>query len=337
MTEIKDVEVKIDVLHPNPVIGLGVPLILTEGLAPSYKEYKSLAALEVDFAKETSAYKVAKTEFDQKNKARIVAVATYVKTTPAPGESLMEVFEKFFGKTWHFAIFADATPTEILPASQLVEQKEYKFVMLQSDTKTDFTPFVKMPRTLKYFHAKKDESLVAAVVGDVANLPVGQATWKFRKNFVGITPNDDLTGAEVDALHEMGVNTYLTKVGVPQTSEGLATIGEYIDFYHGQDFVKSDAETRLQKLLVENDKIPSNDMGVSMVGSTFTSTLETAGQQGIIEKGESGYLYTIETDKFEDGTEENVRDRVYAGVRFSYIPQGAIHKIRVNGSVVSTN
>ena len=43
MTEIKDVEVKIDVLHPNPVIGLGVPLILTEGLAPSYKEYKALS------------------------------------------------------------------------------------------------------------------------------------------------------------------------------------------------------------------------------------------------------------------------------------------------------
>lgn len=338
MTGIKDVEVKIDVLHPNAVVGLGVPLIVAKGTAVSYKEYKSLETLVVDYGKETTVYKAAETEFKQKNKAAYVAVATYVGTTPTAGESLLEVFEKYYGKTWHFAIFPDATPTEILPASQLVEEKEFKFIVLQSSTKADFTPFVKLARTLKYFHAKADtEFLNAAIIGDVANLPVGQSTWKFRKNLFGITPNDDLTGAEVDALHEMGVNTYLTKVGVPQTSEGLAAPGEFIDFYHGQDFVKSDAETRLQKLLVENDKIPANDEGVSMIGSTFTSTLEVAGQQGIIEKGDSGYLYTIETDKFEDGAEEDRLKRVYAGVRFSYSPQGAIHKIRVNGSVITTD
>lgn len=337
MTEIKDVEVKIDVLHPNPVIGLGVPLIMAVGTTTSYKEYKSLETLVVDFPKETKVYKAAKTEFDQLNKAVYVAVATYVGTTPKTGESLIEVFEKYFGKTWHFALFVDATPVEILPASKFVEEKEFKFVVLQSAVKGDFTPFSKMARTLKYYHTTEGEFLNAAVIGDVANLPVGQSTWKFRKNLIGITPNDDLTGAEVDELHELGVNTYLTKIGTPQTTEGLAAPGEFVDFYHGQDFVKSDAETRLQTLLVDNDKIPANDEGVSMIGSTLTSTLETAGQQGVIEKGESGYLYTLETDKFSEGTEEDNLKRVYAGVRFTYTPQGAIHKIRVNGSVVSDN
>lgn len=337
MTGIKDVYVNIDVLHPNPVIGLGVPLFLTVGTVGSYKEYKTLEALKVDYAVETSVYKAAAVEFAQENKSRIVAVATYVKEEPAPGETLIEVFEKYFNKLWHFAVFVDATTTEILPASKLIEEKKYKFNVLQSAVKDDFTPFVKMPRTLKYLHKTADESLVAAVVGNVANLPVGQATWKFRKNLVGITPNDDLTEAEVDELHAMGVNTYITKAGVPQTSEGLATPGEYIDFYHGQDFIKADAETRLQTLLVENDKVPSNSVGVSMIGSAFTSTLEVAGQQGIIDRNDTGYMYTIETDPYEEGTEEDVRDRIYSGVRFTYIPQGAIHKIRVNGSVVSSN
>lgn len=337
MTGIKDVYVNIDVLHPNPVIGLGVPLFLTVGTVGSYKEYKTLDALKVDYAAETSVYKAAAAEFAQVNKSRIVAVATYVKETPATGESLIEVFEKYLNKVWHFAVFVDATPTEILPASKLIEEKKYKFIVLQSATKDDFAPFVKMQRTLKYLHKTADESLVAAVVGNVANLPVGQATWKFRKNLVGITPNDDLTEAEVDELHAMGVNTYITKAGVPQTSEGLTAPGEYIDFYHGQDFIKADAETRLQTLLVENDKVPSNSIGVSMIGSAFTSTLEVAGQQGIIDRNDTGYMYTIETDPYEEGTEEDVRDRIYSGVRFTYIPQGAIHKIRVNGSVVSSN
>lgn len=338
MTGIKDVYVNIDVLHPNPVIGLGVPLFLTVGTTSSYKEYKTLDALKVDHGAETSVYKAAADEFAQKNKARIVAVATYVKETPAPGESLVEVFEKFLNKVWHFAIFVDATPTEILPATKFVADKKYKFIVIQSSVKEDFVPFVKMPRVFNYYHKSVEtESLTSAIIGDVANLPVGQATWKFRKNLVGITPNDHLTEAEVDELHAMGVNTYITKAGVPQTSEGLAAPGEYIDFYHGQDFIKADAETRLQMLLVENDKVPSNSTGVSMVGSAFTSTLEVAGQQGIIDRNDTGYMYTIETDPFEEGTEEDIRDRIYSGVRFTYIPQGAIHKIRVNGSVVSSN
>lgn len=337
MTEIKDVFVNIDVLHPNPVAGLGIPIIFAKGTKVEYQEFKKLEALELVYPKETTVYKMAADEFAQKNKAVNLAVATYVGETPGVGDTLLDVATRYMGKPWHFALFADATPVEILPVSQLIEKKEFKFAMLQSSVKGDFTPFSKLSRTLKYFHMTEGESLVSAIIGDVANLPVGVPIWKFRKNLVGITPNDDITGPELDALHELGVNTYLTKVGTPQTSDGLATPEEYIDFYHGQDFIKADAETRLQTLLVENDKVPGEDIGVSMVGSAFTTTLETAGQQGIIKRNDTGYMYTIETDPFEAGTEEDIRNRIYAGLRFKYQPQTAIQKIRVNGSVVSAN
>lgn len=334
MADIKDVYVNIDVLHPNPVAGLGIPLILTEGTTVGYKEYKSLETLKVDYAETTKAYKVAAAEFEQKNKAVIVAVATYIKTGEA-GETLLDVVKKYVGKSWHFALFADATAVEALPVSQLLQENKFKFAVLQSATKGDFTPFAKLTRTLKYFHSIATEFLGAAVIGDVANIPVGQATWKFRKNLVGITPNDDLTAEEIDELHAMGVNTYITKAGVPQTSEGLVAEGEFIDFYHGQDFVKSDAETRLQLLLSDNDKIPANDTGISMIASTFMTTLETAGQQGIIEKTDAGYEYTLQTAGYSEGAELDQLARIYAGVSFTYVPQNAIHKIRVNGSVQS--
>lgn len=333
----KDVEVKIDVLHPAAVIGLGVPLILTVGTEVSYKEYKGTNALEtltVDFASSTTAYAKAKAVLDQKNKPNMVAVATYVATTPEVGESLLEVVTKYFGKSWHFALLSDATTIEAAPVSDFIEEKEFKFLVLQTTVKADLVQFSTKPRTLVYYHpGKVGEHLDAAVIGDVASKTVGSSTWKFRKNLVGITAVED--DAELDEIHTLGANMYVNKAGIPQTSEGLATPNEYIDFYHGQDFVKADAETRLQSLLTDNDKIPSNDTGISMIASTFTTTLETAGQQGIVEKANEGYQYAVNTIPWDEVDVADREKRIYSGVTFSYSPQGAIHKIKVNGTVVA--
>ncbi|USK71762.1 DUF3383 family protein [Peribacillus asahii] len=336
----KDVEVKIDVLHPAAVIGLGVPLILTVGTEVTYKEYKGKGALEalvVDYPTNTTAYAKAKSVLAQKNKPDLVAVATYVAVTPEAGQSLLEVVQKYYGKPWHFALLADATATEAVPVSDFIEEKEFKFLVLQSANKAELAQFSTKPRTLVYYHpGKPNEHLDSAVIGDVASLTVGQATWKFRKNLVGITAVED--DSELDEIHALGANMYVEKAGVPQTSEGLACVGErteYIDFYHGQDFVKADAETRLQSLLTDNDKIPSNDTGISMIASTFTTTLETAGQQGIVESNNEGYQYEVNTIPWDEVDEADREKRVYTGVTFSYSPQGAIHKIKVNGTVVA--
>lgn len=332
---LKDVSVVIDVLHPAPVIGLGRPLILVGGSEVKYKEYKALETLMIDFNSETETYKLAETIMDQKNKPETICIATYVETTPAEGQSLGDVIEKYYDKPWHFALLAKSTAEERLVLSNKVELRDFKFAVVQVSDKAEIQAFKLNPHTLVYFHTIPGERLDGAIVGDAANLEVGSITWKFRRLLKGITAID-LRSYELDEIHEAGANAYVVKAGVPQTSEGIVATGEYIDFYHGRDWIKANMETELQAMLTNNDKVPSNTNGVSMVGAVATSVLSTAGKQGIVDTNdEDQYAFNVYTQPFDEGSPQDQAKRVYSGLTFDYKAQGAIHKINVKGSVVS--
>ncbi|MED4455905.1 DUF3383 family protein [Metabacillus fastidiosus] len=332
---LKDVSVIINVLHPAEVIGLGRPIIFTVGSKASYKEYRSLEALTADFNISTPTHKLAETIWAQKNKPKVIAVATYVDIMPTAGQSLAEVIEAYYEKLWHFALLADSTPAERLVLSNAVELHDFKFAVVQTKDKTELSAFKHNAHTIPYYHTNDGERLDGAVIGDAASLTVGSITWKFRHDLKAVTPID-ITSDELEDIHELGANCYVEKAGVPQTSEGLVATGEYIDFYHGRDWIKVNGETELQALLVNNDKIPSNDNGISMIASTLTNVLTIGGKQGIIDiNKENQYDFTVNTISWEETDPDDQAKRVYSGVTFSYRAQGAIHKINVTGEVMS--
>ncbi|GKV70281.1 hypothetical protein NCCP2716_27790 [Sporosarcina sp. NCCP-2716] len=332
---LKDVSVVIDILHPASVAGLGRPLILVAGDAVKYTEYKGLETLVADFNSGTPTYKLAQTILAQKNKPEVICVATYVGTTPAPGQALGDVLEKYYDKSWHFALLAESTAADRLVLSNKVELHDFKFAVVQVSDKAEIQAFKGNPHTLVYFHTNEEERLDGAVIGDAANLEVGSITWKFRRNLKAVTPIE-ISPDDLDTVHTAGANAYVTKAGIPQTSEGIVATGEYIDFYHGRDWIKANMETDLQTMLADNDKVPSNTNGVSMVGAIATSVLSTAGKQGIIETNdEDQYAFNVYTQPYDEGTVDEQGKRVYSGLSFDYRAQGAIHKINVRGSVVS--
>lgn len=335
---LKDVTVVIDVLHPAPVIGLGRPLILVAGSKVDYKEYSVLSSLDdlkEDYDITTATYKLAETIYAQANKPEVICVATYVAESPELGQSLAEVVDEYYDKSWHFALLADSTPQERLELSNKVELHDFKFAVVQVSDTEEVKAFINNAHTIVYYHTNDGERLDGAVIGDAANLTVGSITWKFRKNLKGVTPIE-ITPSALDKLHESGANAYVLKAGVPQTSEGLVATGEYIDFYHGRDWIKASMESNLQSMLINNDKVPSNANGVSLVGAVATSTLTQGGDQGIIDVNEEGkYAFNVYTKAFDEGKPSDIQRRVYSGLSFDYKAQGAIHKINVKGSVVS--
>lgn len=334
----KDVNVVIDVLHPAPVIGLGRPLILVPSNKVSYMEYGVVSSLDTlldDFDSSTATYNLAETITSQVNKPEVICVATYVGELPELGQSLAEVVDEYYDKSWHFALLADSTPQERLVLSNKVELHDFKFAAVQVTDQEEIKAFKNNAHTIVYYHTNDGERLDGAVIGDAANLSVGSITWKFRKNLKGVTPIE-ITPSSLDKLHESGANAYVLKAGIPQTSEGLVATGEYIDFYHGRDWIKANLESNLQSMLINNDKVPANTNGVSLVGAVTTSTLTQAGQQGIIDVNEEDkYAFNVYTKPFSEGKSSDIQRRVYSGLSFDYEAQGAIHKINVKGSVVS--
>lgn len=327
MDQITDIHVTIDVEHPAPVIGLGQVAILTPApdiaTETTYKEYGDLDSLVIDYAATTEVYKTAAANLAQSNSSGKIAVMTYIKT------SADAAVDKYFGEEWHFALMPEADQADKLAVANKILSNKFKFLVNQTADLTELTVFGTNRRVIHYYHTNANEYLAAAVLGDVANLTVGQATWKFRKNLVGVTPIQ-ISKSELTAIHEAGANAYVLKAGIPSTSEGITASGEYIDNVHGEDWIKANIESGLQFILLENDKVSFDATGFALVNAGLTSVFELATTNGIVEKNADGSgNYTISMPSPASVPAQDRVDRILNNLKPVYKPDGAIHEMTV--------
>ncbi|MBM5675608.1 DUF3383 family protein [Listeria seeligeri] len=325
---ITDVRVHISVLYPSPRVGLGRPAIFVKGTGLAYKEYTTLEELKTDFADTTETFAKAKTLLAQKNKPDLIAVVTFEEG------KILAAAEEYFLKSWHFALLAENKAADALALSNLIEENKFKFAVFQFATAAEIAPLVKNTRTIALVHSKIEENLDAALVGDVASLPVGSATWKGRHKLEGITA-EMLKVSEIDAIQKAGGLCYIEKAGIPQTSEGKTVSGEFIDSIHGDDWIKATIETRLQKLLTETDKITFDARGIALLQGELTTVLNEGFANGIIdsndETGEANY--SITALQRPDLSDDDIAKRNYKGLSFRYKRSGAIHSVDVYGEI----
>lgn len=325
--KISDVIVKIDILRPQPKVGLGTPAVFVEGAEEGYKEYYNLDALEKDFAKTTAVFKKADAYFSQKNAGKGIIVITY------PEGKIADTATNYFYEPWHFALLAEFDEANALALSNLIEEQEFKFLAIQVDDKAKLSPFAGNLLTFAYVHPL-EECLDAAVVGNTSNLTVGSVTWKFRHDLVGIKPQK-LTQSEINEIAEAGGMVYISKAGIPQTSEGKTIGGEYIDALHGDHWVKSNLESRIQALLSNTDKLSFDSSGIALLNDTASNVLEEAFINGIVDKDDvtGTGKYSVATLQRSDLDPDDIAARNYKGLSFYYKRSGAIHTVEVTGTI----
>lgn len=174
---------------------------------------------------------------------------------------------------------------------------------------------------------------MGALVGALANRTVGSITWKF-KTLGGVKPVD-LTASQISTLHDNGMFTYVVKAGAAQTSEGLTVSGEYIDNLHGDDWIKVNIESTLQALLNNTAKLTYDTAGINSIEASVTAVLMTATANGIIltndDTGNGDFEVTTVSRANSDPAD--IAARKYNGLSFSYVRTGAIHSIKVHGTV----
>ena len=325
---ISDVTVRISVLSPQSVVGLGIPAVFVAGTTPGIEEFKSLEGLTEKYTAGTSVHAKAKAVFNQINKPSKIIVITY--TT---GEIVAAAEDHFFSE-WHFALLAENVPADALALSNFIEGQGYKFLVVQLPDVAGLAQFNGNSLTIGVVHSVVGEHLDAALVGDAASATVGSLTWKFRKNLVGISPSK-VTQGELEAIHTAGGIAYVTKAGIAQTSEGKTVGGEFIDALHGDQWIKATIETRLQTLMTNTDKISFDANGIALLDSELTTVFEQAYTNGIVnmndetEKGD----YTITALQRVDLDPADIAARNYEGLSFRYKRAGAIHAVDVSGTV----
>ena len=295
-----------------------------------YREYSNIDALaKHGYDETTGVYAKASAYFTQDNHADKVAVLDL------SADKMHDALGAFWYFDWTFAILSKpmADANSLTDLSNIFETNKDHFLVLQSTDPTGFTGLIGQNYTIGLVHDVA-EPMDSAFIGAIAMLPVGSTNWKF-KTLNGITP-DTLTASEIDAINNAHAIGYETVFGKDQTTAGRALSGEYIDTLHGVIWVKTQMEASLEKLLQDNGKVPYEQRGINMILATGTQVLNQASERGIILNDENGKPdFTITASGRDQQSAQDLSNRHYGGLNFTYHASSAIDSITVHGVVNS--
>lgn len=366
-----DVTVKIDIVATTGSLGFGYPLILAtkqEVDIPYTKcadinevaevmktAYATLLAAEkakgdagnpakYDHTK-MDIYKTAQLMFMQNHPPAEIAICASTGVALTVGETI-GALDSVVEKDWRqlICIIGNGDTATELDIATYIEAQKYKMYFVTVDDVAD-TSMAKQiynkgyDRTVLFYYNKLDDSdvavepyAVAALLGEVAGQEVGSFTYK---NLIlkGIDALD-ITSAELAEIQEVNAITIVEKCGDNVTTDGKCVSGEYIDIIDSVDFVISQMEYRVQKLLTKAPKIPYTNAGIANIESQIVGVLEKAYRNGIIADDEGLPLYSTNFKKREEMSAEDRANRIYTGGKFSFKVAGAIHTAEINGEMI---
>ena len=357
---LSDITVKLNVETPSVPVNMGNLALFVKGNKQNVEGFNSYEDLQKVYGSNDLVKQVANGYFSQDDHGNKLFVITYTDVATAA--------TAFYGEGWEFAtvipgvkvvapsvgdqgkekeaVTVDTTNdlADTVALSNFIDGKKERFAVVGlpatnenvekiADTKKAFG---NSPRTIIFVSGTNQaeaEYGIGGLVGAVGNETVGSVTWKFRK--IGGVKPVDLTVTQIQKLHENNAFTYVTKAALDQTSEGKTLSGEFIDALHGDDWVKASLETELQKLLSNSKKITFDSAGIAQIDATVTAVLTTATNNGIISENPETKAgeFSVYTASRAESSDEDVAQRNYTGLKFSYTRSGAIHTVKVNGQI----
>jgi hypothetical protein len=162
-----------------------------------------------------------------------------------------------------------------------------------------------------------------------ARLPFdpGSQTWAF-KTIAGVA-SYNLTSAQRTNALAKNANIYTETAGVDITEQGVVASGEYIDIIRGIDWLESRLQEDVFSLLVNTDKVPFTDEGITQVSGIVQAVLEEAAAQGILVLDSIVLTVPLASEV----STANKTARILPDIEFTATLQGAIHKVEITGVV----
>ncbi|MBB1078965.1 DUF3383 family protein [Limosilactobacillus sp. STM2_1] len=361
---LSDITVKLNIETPSIPVNMGNLAVFVKGNNQGVETFGSYEDLQKTYGSNELLKQVANGFFSQDDHGNKLFVVTYTDVATAASA--------YYGEGWEFATVLPVDPTapvvinpssdegkedaqpastdttnvlaDAVALSSFIDGKNERFAVVAKpaiaenvENAPEFKKaFGNSPRTIAFFSGSTQaeaEYGIGGLVGAVGNETVGSVTWKFRK--VGGVKPVDLTVTQIQKLHDNNIFTYVTKAGLDQTSEGKTLGGEFVDALHGDDWVKASLETRLQQLLSNSKKVTYDAAGIAQIDATVTSVLTDATNNGIISINPETNAgeFTVKTASRAESSKEDIAQRSYKGLQFSYTRSGAIHTVKVNGQI----
>jgi hypothetical protein len=185
------------------------------------------------------------------------------------------------------------------------------------------------PQSSRYLH-------VAATAKSLS-YPSGSETWAF-KQLASVYPSD-ISSTLRKAIAEEHSNYFAQYAGRNITMNGQVRAGEWIDVIRGRDWLQNDMQLRIFNLLLMNPKIPYTNSGIALVENQMIASLKAAQTRGIVAENEydedevliPGFVTHVPNSATLTASQK--ASRVLTDCTFSARLAGAIHAVRVNGSL----
>jgi len=335
-----DVEVVIsDQTQPLSRAGFGLPLVFDPTTDVAYAEVTETSEIPSALAAGDPAYEMIATALSQEPSPEKVAI--YGVDVATAASTITDELDAMHVEhnDWYFLLLASRTQADIEEAASWAGANEKLFVAQPDITETvsNITTIagnIASSRTGLFAHDggtdATDPYLDAGIVGRIAPLNPGQATWKFKT--VNGIPVATYLNADVSTLHDSNVNTYVKKLGVLQTSEGKETTGGFLDIQRSKDWLKARIQENISFLLYNNEKVPYDASGIAQVVSKLKSVLQLAVRRGVIAVDKDGNgMYSVSYPNRSDIPDNTIANRLLPDINFEATVAGAVHDVKVNG------
>jgi len=313
--------------------GFGLPLILATSKVHPYTLYSEISEVAVDFVATTEEYKLASAILAQNPKPEQVAIygVVYDGETGDPATlitALNTLVES--NNDWYYLTCVEQGDDEITALAGWVNTQK-KLYGASTSNKALVTS-LNSERTFILYHDQPTKYPAEAWIGKCAPYEPGSITWKF-KTLNGI-PVATITTTDYNQLHTNHGNTYVDKFGILQTSEGMVSTGEYIDIMQSQDWLEARITEAVQRLLTTLPKVPYDNGGIALVVAEIDKVMKQALANGMIARDADGLpLYTVDAPDRNDVPTNDRAARVLPGVEFTAELAGAVHEVRISGTL----
>jgi roadblock/LC7 domain-containing protein len=239
---------------------------------------------------------------------------------------------------WYFLLLASRTQAEIEEAAGWGTANG-KLPIFQADITEEVATIVAMAEAISnevllYAHdggvAEADPYIDASIFGRIAPTDPGSINWAIKQ--LNGVPKTTYTKTELNTLDEANVNSYMEYMGVNVTTNGICTNGTYADIVRSRDWLKSRIEENVFFVLLNNDKVPYTDIGISQIVGALRKSLRVAVSQGVIATDENNNpMFTIDAPTRAETTPNDRANRILPDINWTATIAGAINEVEING------
>jgi hypothetical protein len=318
--------------------GFGTALFLASSVPTGYttrfKAYSSIEEMQTDGWTTEAAFVAATKYFGQELKPEKIYIGL-VDSGETYTQALQAV--QAVNNDWYVLLAETHVKADILALAAAIEPQDKMYICSSSDSdiitsvNTDVASSLhsaNYDRTAIIYSSNAAQYPEAAIVGLQLPKAAGSSTWKF-KTLKGITV-DNLTTTQISNAKNKMCNVYTTIAGVNILHEGVVSSGEFIDVIQGIDFIKSRLQENIYFSLINSEKIPYTNAGISVVVNIIKQVLTDAIDRGILAASPTP---EVSAPLVDDVSAIDKANRLLPNVKFSATLAGAVHKIQINGIV----